>query len=54
MINGEQFYGSVRLYRQWSPAERGRFRCELPSAADLSNQILYVNIGEPKSITWQF
>ena len=46
--NGRQFYGSVRLFRRWSgPPERGRFRCEIPSAASPSvNQILYVNIGE--------
>ena len=44
--NGQQFYGSVRLFRRWSsPPERGRFYCELPSAADPSvNQTLYANI----------
>ena len=42
--NGRQFYGSVRLFRRFSPRERGRFRCDLPSVAD--NQTLYVNIGE--------
>ena len=48
VINGRQFYGSVRLFRRYSrPPERGRFRCELPSAADPSvNQTLYANIGE--------
>ena len=47
IINGRQFYGSVRLWRRFSPTERGRFRCELPNAADSSvNQTLYVNIGE--------
>jgi hypothetical protein len=48
VINGRQFYGSVRLFRRYSnPPERGRFRCELPSAADPNvNQILYVNIGK--------
>ena len=48
VINGQQFNGSVRLYRRWSYVpERGRFRCELPNAADPSvNQILYVNICE--------
>ena len=47
-VNGRQFYGSVRLYRQWSnPPGRGHFRCELPSAADPNvTQILYANIGE--------
>ena len=41
--------GSVRIFRRYTPTERGRFRCELPSAADLSvNQTLYANIGEFK------
>ena len=40
--------GSVCLFRKYSSApERGRFCCELPSAADPSvNQIIYVNICE--------
>ena len=48
VINGRRFYGSVRLYRRYSmPPGRGRFRCELPSAANPSvNQTLYVNIGQ--------
>ena len=50
VINGEQFYGSVRLFRRFSAVpERGRFRCELPSAAHpiiYRNQIIYVNICE--------
>ena len=48
VINGEQLYGSVRLFRRFSgPPGRGRFRCELPNAADPSvNQTLYVNICE--------
>lgn len=48
VINGRQFYGSVRLWRRYSnPPEKGRFRCDLPSAVDSSvNQTLYVNIGE--------
>jgi hypothetical protein len=48
LINGRQFYGSVRLWRRWSnPPERGRFRCELPNAANSSvNQTLYANIGK--------
>ena len=48
VINARQFYCSVRLFRRWSsPPERGRFRCELPSAADPNaTQILYANIGE--------
>ena len=47
VINGRQFYGSVRLFRRYgSPPERGRFRCEMPSADDPSvNQTLYANIG---------
>ena len=48
VINGRQFYGSIRLYRRYSnPLERGRFRCELPNATDPSvNQTLFVNICE--------
>ena len=47
-ISGQQFYGSVRLYRRYSnPPERGHFYCELPSAADPNvTQILYANISE--------
>ena len=46
--NGRQFYGSVRLFRRWSnPPGRGRFRCELPSAADPNvTQVLYATIGK--------
>ena len=45
---GQTVYGSVRLYRRFSgSSDRGRFRCELPSAANPSvNQTLYVNICE--------
>ena len=47
VIAGRQFYGSVRLFRRYTPPERGRFRCELPSAANPSvNQTLYVYICE--------
>ena len=47
LSNGAQVNGSVRLYRRYSPTQRGRFRCELPNAANPSvNQILYVNICE--------
>ena len=48
VINGEQFNGSVRLFRRYSNIpQRGRFRCELPNAANPSvNQIIYVNICE--------
>ena len=47
-IGGQTVYGSVRLYRRFSgTSERGRFYCELPSAAKPSvNQTLYVNICE--------
>ena len=46
LINGQQFYGSVRLFRRFSHVpERGRFRCELPNAAGV-NQTIYVNICE--------
>jgi hypothetical protein len=45
--SGRQFYGSVRLWRRFSPPERGHFRCELPSAANPTvNQTLYANICE--------
>ena len=38
--------GSVRIFRRYNPpTPRGRFRCELPSAADSSIN-LYANIGE--------
>ena len=44
---GQQFYGSVRIFRRYTPPQRGRFRCELPSAADPNvTQTLYANIGE--------
>ena len=48
VINGQQFNGSVRLFRRFSAVpERGRFRCEIPNAANPSvNQNLYVNICE--------
>ena len=46
--DGQTVYGSVRLYRRFSTTpERGRFYCELPSAANPSvNQTLYANICE--------
>jgi hypothetical protein len=48
VLNGQQFYGSVRLYYRYSnPPGKGRFRCELPSANDPSvNQFLYADVGE--------
>jgi hypothetical protein len=45
IINDQQFYGSVRLWRIWTPPQRGIFRCELPDANGV-NQSLYVNICE--------
>ena len=44
-IDGQKFYGSVRLWRRWTPPERGIFRCELPDKNGV-NQNLYVNICE--------
>ena len=39
--------GVVRLWRRGNPPERGRFRCEIPNAANPNvNQTLYVNICE--------
>ena len=47
VIADRKFYGSVRLFRRYTPPERGRFHCELPSAANPSvNQTLYVYICE--------
>ena len=48
VLNGHQFYGSVRLYHRWSnPPGKGRFRCELPSANDPSISLtLYADVGE--------
>ena len=43
--NGQQIYGSVRLWRRYTPPERGLFSCELPDANN-DTQILYVNICE--------
>ena len=39
--------GVVRLWRRSNPTERGRFRCEIPNAANPNvNQTLYVHICE--------
>ena len=48
IINGQQFNGSVRLFRRFSYLpERGRFRCELPSASTPNTDLtIYVNICE--------
>ena len=45
---GLKFNGSVRLFRRYGqPPGRGRFYCELPSAANPNvNQTLYANISE--------
>ena len=45
VIGNQQFYGSVRLWRRYTPPERGLFRCEIPDANGVS-QNLYVNICE--------
>ena len=38
--------GSVRIFRRYTPTQRGRFRCELPSSADPNvTQTLNANIG---------
>ena len=47
VVNDQPFYGSVRLFRQGNPPERGRFRCELPNAANpFVSRVLYANICE--------
>ena len=53
VINGQTVYGSVRLFRRFGNVPgRGRFRCELPNAANPSvNQTLYVNICELIAVT---
>ena len=43
LINNQQFYGSVRLWRRYTADERGLFYCELPDAENIT-QTLYVNI----------
>ncbi len=51
VVNDQQFYGSVRLFRRGNPTERGRFRCELPNAANpFVNQTIYANICELTTI----
>ena len=44
-IGSQNFYGSVRLWRRYTPTERGLFRCELQDAENVV-QNLYVNICE--------
>ena len=52
VINDQQFYGSVRLFRRGDPPVRGRFRCELPNAANpFVNRVLYANIRELRNET---
>ena len=52
--NGQQFYGSVRPWRFYTPLERGLFHCELPDASNVV-QTLYVNIRElPMSLSAYF
>ena len=45
VISGQQFYGSVRLWRRYTPPERGLFRCEIPDDNNL-NQNFNVYICE--------
>ena len=47
VLNDQQFYGSVRLFRRGDPPERGRFHCELPNSANPNiNRTLHANICE--------
>ena len=52
VIGNQQFYGSVRLWRRYTPPERGLFHCELPDANGI-NQNLYVNICEFSMIYYE-
>ena len=52
-INGQQFHGSVRIWRRYTPRERGLFRCEIPDANG-DNQNFYVNICEFPMIMLSF
>ena len=45
VISSLQFYGSVRLWRRYTPRERGHFRCEIPDANNM-NQSFNVYICE--------
>ena len=45
IIDGQKFYGSVRIWHRYTPLERGLFRCALPDANHV-NHSLYVNICE--------
>ena len=45
VVYGQQFYGSVRLWRRFNAAARGLFCCELPDARNVV-QTLCVNICE--------
>ena len=47
VINDQQSYGSVRLFRRGDPPERGHFRCELQNSANPNYNItLYAHICE--------
>ena len=47
VISERQFYGSVRLFRRYTPRRIGLYCCKLPSAADPNvNQTLCAGIGE--------
>ena len=50
-LNGQQFYGSVRIWRYFTPSERGLFRCEIPDTENVT-QTLYVNICEFSMIVY--
>ena len=50
---GQQFYGSVRLWRRYTSPERGRFCCEIPDAKGVT-QRLYVYICEFPMIMQSF
>ena len=46
--DNQQFYGSVRIWRYYTPSERGLFHCELLDAENVI-QTRYVNICEFQS-----
>ena len=50
-LSGQQFYGSVRIWRYFTPPERGLFRCEIPDTENVT-QTLYVNICEFSMIVY--
>ena len=47
LFYGPMVCGAIQLWRRGIPPERGRFKCEIPSAANPTvNQTLYVHICE--------